>query len=564
VTSLEGHKLPVSNLAFSPDGKILATASDDRTVKLWETDTWRERTTLPVSQAAIAVAFAPDGKALAAAGGDGAIFLWKWDGEAWQDQAVNWKHPAAIQALALAPDGKTLASASIDGTLKLWDISTDDEQRMSALRGSVWGHCCWVRCLAFAPDGKTLASASWDGTVKLWDLAAWPTVKTVPPPASPGQPFVILARVGKAERKFATLARAVAAAGDGATIEIRGNGPFVTSPILNRGKRLTIRAALGFRPVINLGPEGHDARVRLLDTNAPLVLEGLEFQRTVGQIERTLVACDEAPLRVANCRFLSKPAYIALGLEGSPLCEVRNCEFIGTHCAVDWYHCPPGGQMVVDNCLVRGRTHAVVLHCHRRNLQGVSVRLTRSVLGADLPITVWIFTAPDAPAPIRLDASASIFDAQGHVLEFRHCAGDRPVPPGEAEALLRRLVGWHGQRNLYPEGIPLLNLTDNRYRSLPPPHDLRSLADWKRFWESPETDSLQGRVRYEGGDLLWKARVTPWQVTPADFRLHADSPGQGLGADVSLVGPGEAYERWKQTAEYQQWLKESGQTKAEK
>jgi WD40 repeat protein/serine/threonine protein kinase len=563
VTSLEGHQLAVQSLAFSPDGRTLATASNDQTVKLWETETWRERATLPVGQAAIAVAFAPDGRALAAAGGDGAVSLWTWDGAAWQNQAVYWKHPAAVHALAFAPDGKTLASASIDGTLKLWDISTDDEQRVSALRGTVWGHCSWVRCLAFTPDGKTLASATWDGTVKLWDLVAWPAVKTVPPQASPGQPFVILASVGTAERKFATLARAVAAAGDGATIEVRGNGPFVTSSILTRGKTLTIRAAQGFRPVIQLGPEGHDARVRLLDTNAPLVLEGLEFQRAVGQDIGIIVLCYEARIRVANCRFVSKPGHIALGLEGPPLCEVRNCEFIGTHCAVDWYHCPPHGQMIVDNCLVRGRGHGVVLHCHRRELQGVSVRLMRSVLGAEIPILVWVFTAPDARAPIRLDASACIFDTQRHILEFWHAAAERTVPPGEGEALPLRLVGWHGRRNLYPEGIRLLN-TDNKYGSLPPPHDLRSLAEWKRFWESPETDSLQGRVRYEGGDLLWKARVTPGQVTPADFRLHADSPGQGIGADVSLVGPGEAHERWKQTPEYQQWLKDSGQIKAEK
>jgi hypothetical protein len=196
-------------------------------------------------------------------------------------------------------------------------------------------------------------------------------------------------------------------------------------------------------------------------------------------------------------------------------------------------------------------------------LQGVSVRLARSVLGADLPVSVWVFTAPDAPAPIRLDASASIFDTLRHILHFRHCVGDGPVPPGEAEALLRSLVSWNGQRNFYSEGIPLLSLAD-KYRWLPPPHDLRSLADWKRFWESPETDSQQGRVHYQGGDLQWKARVTPGQVTPAGFRLHADSTGQGFGADVSLVGPGEAYERWKQTPEYQQWLKESWKIKAGK
>src|SRR5262249_31282822 len=132
----------------------------------------------------------------------------------------------------------------------------------------------------------------------------------------------------------------------------------------------------------------------------------------------------------------------------------------------------------------------------------------------------FVDTAPDAPAPIRMDASASIFDSHGLVLDFRHSAAEGRSPPGEAEALLLRLVGWHGRRNLYPQGSSLLNLSD-KHGPLPPPHDLRSLADWKRFWKSPEIDSLQGRVHYQGGDLLWKARVTPGQVTPADFRLDA-------------------------------------------
>ena len=82
---------------------------------------------------------------------------------------------------------------------------------------------------------------------------------------------------------------------------------------------------------------------------------------------------------------------------------------------------------------------------------------------------------------------------------------------------------------------------------------------------------MEGRLRYQGGALLERLRDTPEKVTPDDFRLRADSAGyragkdgKDLGADVDLVGPGPAYERWKKTPEYQQWLKDTGQGKEKK
>ena len=82
-------------------------------------------------------------------------------------------------------------------------------------------------------------------------------------------------------------------------------------------------------------------------------------------------------------------------------------------------------------------------------------------------------------------------------------------------------------------------------------------------------DAIEGHeVRYQGGDLRAKLLASPEKLTPEDFRLRPDSAGyragkdgKDLGADVDLVGPGKAYERWKKTPEYQQWLKETGQAK---
>ena len=111
----------VSCVAFSPDGKTLAIGSDDRTVKLWEPGTGRERT-FAHHHRIRAVAFAPDGRSLASAGEDGLVKLWDL-GPTREPLTLQQKKGEAISALAFSPTGKTLASGVGDSTT-LWDVAT--------------------------------------------------------------------------------------------------------------------------------------------------------------------------------------------------------------------------------------------------------------------------------------------------------------------------------------------------------------------------------------------------------------------------------------------------------
>jgi WD40 repeat protein len=106
------------------------------------------------------VAFSPDGKALASASGDKTVKL--WDAQSGQERATLTGHGDSVSSVAFSPDGKALASASLDKTVKLWDAQSGQE------RATLTGHGGYVSSVAFSPDGKTLASASADKTVNLW------------------------------------------------------------------------------------------------------------------------------------------------------------------------------------------------------------------------------------------------------------------------------------------------------------------------------------------------------------------------------------------------------------
>ena len=124
---------------------------------------------------------------------------------------------------------------------------------------------------------------------------------------------------------------------------------------------------------------------------------------------------------------------------------------------------------------------------------------------------------------------------------------------------------WRGERNVYSVARFFLSETaDYRQSSA----TINGLDQWRQFWGSDERECIQGSVKFQGGDLLARAASAPDQLTPEDFRLRPDSAGyragpdgKDLGADIDLVGPGPAYERWKKTPAYQEWLSSTGQTR---
>jgi hypothetical protein len=312
----------------------------------------------------------------------------------------------------------------------------------------------------------------------------------------------------------------------------------------------------------------------MLQTNAPLVLEGFEFKRsvqrqvniTVGGLEITkgappgtrleqsneIVRVDGASLHAANCRFTVDFGYRCIRARNCPKITLRNCQFQGPVIyAVDWGSAKDG-RAIIENCIL-GTQAGLGFH-YRKELRDVSVRLIHNTIVGAWPYVLVLDSLPDPAAAeplLNIKSTENAVLGSSGLLHFAQSdlfqAEERRLSNQQALAELPKLVRWAEERNVYEVRTSYTNLTT-----------IEHVRDWEKFWKVDRTGSLQGTLRFKLGPPFGP------NLRPESYRLQTESLGQAaskdgrdFGANVDLVGPGEAYERWTKTDQYNAWRKES-------
>jgi WD40 repeat protein/energy-coupling factor transporter ATP-binding protein EcfA2 len=173
IALLKGHTNWVFSVSFSPDERLLASASWNGDVKLWDITAPEKPKEIANIQeykgSVFSVSFSPNGGLLASAGGDKTIKLWDITNPEKPKKIANLEgHHQRLRSVNFSPDGKWLASGGEDATIKLWDVATPKEAKEVA---TLRGHKLTIQGVSFSSDSKLLASASDDRTIRIWDVA---------------------------------------------------------------------------------------------------------------------------------------------------------------------------------------------------------------------------------------------------------------------------------------------------------------------------------------------------------------------------------------------------------
>jgi hypothetical protein len=389
------------------------------------------------------------------------------------------------------------------------------------------------------------------------------------------EPFVVLADAERREVKFAALADAVDFAAPGDVIEIRSDGPLAFAPVSIRDKALTIRAGIGWRPVLE--PDAAAVRTgmtQLLNTNAPLVLEGLELRNLApddAPSQPPLLAAYKGTLRLAHCRFhlQSKPDGAPAVHARSLRFEARNCQFAGAQAraAVDWRP-PPGGKLDLEDCLLHNRGSCLFVIPDDRDFTDVQVRLAHNTFYGTGAFGFYFDETKDPPAaaasgPISVELSENVLDAPILVGFGRTLSEPMKLELASGLDMLRQRLKWQDQGNLHRPIKTYVHLShDVGGKGTEFQTGIASLAEWLALWPAASTGSLESLPKYVRNELQHRYATQSPELQPEDFRLQPGSPGHGagedgrdLGADVGQIGPGPAYDSWRTTPEYQDWLK---------
>jgi serine/threonine protein kinase len=422
----------------------------------------------------------------------------------------------------------------------------------------------WIAAAAALVVAGLFALLAWSGALRSSRQTESVAVKPEPVVSKSQQPKSVppgftIASTGE---HFAGLAAAIAAAGDGQTIEVHGNGPFLTPPLTIEGKRLTIRAAADGVPVFMAEGLGTPSARPFLQTDADLRLEGLEvrwaMEVPVGRTEfdflaRCIIAATHGKLQLAHCRVIStlSEKFNACAGGSCPELVLKDCHLIAKDGVGVFFGAEPSGNFVVEGCLLENRIGVSILQ--NAGVPGSTpprARLWGSTLIASRGIQLMLEAPPRQPLPIA--ASHNLFDCE-HLVMINVVRPPR-LPKNAAKleniaGLVQATATWTEQANVHRAGMNYMVRGAMARPATIATADIDTLPKWLELWKLPIDVSIAGDIRYE--PRANSSSPAPPAVSAVD-NPTGPVPAK-FGARPDRVGPGDGYRAWRSSSEYLHW-----------
>lgn len=367
-----------------------------------------------------------------------------------------------------------------------------------------------------------------------------------------------------------SIGQAVAQAPDGATILLNTNGPLFTPPLHVQERTLTIQAAEGFRPELVLGQRLRDDERALIESSGQLRLLGLVLtvpgrrSDTPGETPLSAVLCRGGSLRMANCRLSVQNGEPCLKLDGTTDSTVQNCElFSAGGAGIDWKPASDA-KLIVRNTLQAGLV-AVALRHQTTDVGQPELRLEKSSMSTFHAVQLIVPTGAsrdsDKGQPVKVFAGHCLLDVRDSVLQFDvpedQLTATGPFHPWEVPERIRAAISWQDHWTLFGEPNQFMSWLPASEKSNWPPWTPKHQFGWSRFWDLPvPPKSVNETVRFVSGRPTRNRQPLPVDIA-LQFRVVNQFPEEAgertPGVDPLIVGPGEAFDRWRRTPAWRTW-----------